>query len=162
MNVRTYSDEERASAIALILAGESVAEAARSLDAPYETVRAWWWATPQGALQRTEAPIKQPYDHAALWAESSARAARLIAARLDDYEEQGRELSPRELQHLAIVGGISTDKHLDYRDGRTKQGFSVDARSVNVTLTGEQAAALLAEAARHAAAELPPGAPTGD
>lgn len=174
---RHYTVTQKAEAVARVIAGESMREAAQDLGVPYETLRGWVAkhrsATarlrPAGDASGQASAITQTHieglrgqkdatrgagsnrdGFAAMWASTEARAAKLISRQLDDYERDGRELSPRELQHIAIVGGISSDKHLDHRDGRKGATTNVDARQVHVALSPEQAAALIAEAQRHA------------
>ena len=152
-----YTREQKLEAIARVETGESIHKVAAAMDAPYRTVRDW-----VHRAKTAGADSLQDYrvDHAELWGGASELAANLIRKQLTKYAEDDRDLSPRDLQSVAIVGGISTDKHLDYRDGRTKGGINVDNRQVHLQVSPEQAKALLAEAAESTPAAIEaPGTP---
>jgi transposase-like protein len=138
---KVYTREQKLEAIARVETGENLEAVSKELGIPRTTLRDWYTRSQAGGEL-------QDYgiDHASLWGEASSLAARLIQKQLARYDDEERDLTPRDLQSVAIVGGISTDKHLDYRDGRTKGGINVDNRQVHLQVSAEQAKALIAEA----------------
>ena len=149
--LKAYTHEIRTEAVARVIAGESLRAVAADMGIERSTLRGWY-----ARAQEIGEPLMQErgVDHAAQWGEASSLAAQLIKRQLTRYADDDRDLSPRDLQSVAIVGGISTDKHLDYRDGRTKGGINVDNRQVHLQVSPEQARALLAEAAESTPAAI--------
>ena len=150
---RVYTDDDRAPLVARVIAGESIHGVSQDAGVPYATLNLWVSAARDGALEASGADHvtpKQPIDHLSLWSNAAALAAQRIASNVTALPEEG--LSPRDIQSLAIVGGISADKFLDLRDGRKGTQINIDQRSVHV-LSADQARALLEDAQRLA---LPP------
>ena len=146
MTQRIYSDELHLEAVIRVQAGESQREVSRTLGIPLATVHDWY-SEAEAAAGRVHPKDPPAVDHAALWASANEIAAKRIISNVAGLPETG--LKPHEIRDIAIVGGISVDKHLDYRDGRKgAQVPNVDARQLHFHVTPEQARALLEEATR--------------
>jgi transposase-like protein len=125
---RTYTDEERIDALALAEAhGGSVRYAAGELGMPVSTLQ---------TMQESASPRARDHvqnasaDYAAGWGEVVRRATRIISAQLARYEAM--DLTPSQTRDVAVIAGIASDKHLDYRDGR-KGAVTLD-QSQHLTL----------------------------
>lgn len=125
---RTYSDQEREEAVAMVRTGRSQSSVARELGIPLQTLNEWY----QRGLTASERSELKDTDYAELWGTAGRLAAVLVASQLEMAMASGERLPARDVQAYAIAGGISTDKHLDYRDGRKGTSISVDARSLTL------------------------------
>ena len=133
-----YSAETRAHALDhLIALGGNIARASRDLAIPADSLRDWWrLAFPAGARTPDviraaqagrSAPAPSPkQSHAAAWASVSLDVAGRLQERLDTLDPD--TLDPKGMMHLAITGGIASDKHLDYSQGRRQGGVTIDQR----------------------------------
>lgn len=137
---RTYTDEQREQALALIQAGSSQRQVAAELQVPLSTVNEWHVR----ALEAIGVSDSKRSDYAELWAGAGRLAAVLVADQVAMALESGERLPARDVQAYAIAGGISVDKALDLKDGRKGTSISVDARSLTLPpgLTAEELRAI--------------------
>ena len=128
MTIREYSNEFRVEVVARAHAGESQRALSRELDIPIATLNGWLSESNEAGERVNKRD--DHYDHLELWSRATALAAARIATNVEALPENG--LTPRDLQSLAIVGGIATDKMLDLRDGRKGTQITVDNRSLQL------------------------------
>ena len=134
MTIREYDDGERTNLVARVVAGETMRGVSEDSGVPYSTLKGW---VDSYAEQDRSFSLKigspAAYDHAALYGRATALGAQLIQRELQRRLDQpDNPVSARDLQSLAIVSGISADKHLDYRDGRKGTQITVDNRSLQL------------------------------
>lgn len=152
--VREYTEAERQAALtALIASGGKLRQTARKQGIDPHTLFSWREsAIAAGAKIPRNSPIKM--DHERLWANAGAAAARLVRSAIAEQAKHPETLTPAGIQSIAIAGGIATDKHLDYRDGR-KGAIQID-QSQHLTLPPGTTLADL-ESLRAGLTQLPPG-----
>lgn len=125
---RTYTDDERETALALIRSGMSQREVAAQTGIPLSTLNVWHVR----AIEATDASDAKETDYAALWGHAGRLAAVLVASQLEKAMESGEQLPAKDVRDLAVAGGIASDKHLDYRDGRKGTQINIDQRSLTL------------------------------
>jgi len=127
-----FTDEQRIEALARIEAGESQHRISQEMGISQPAISKWRKHALEEAAKADNRVIAkvEPIDWTNAYIEASALGARIIRQNFERYD--GKELSPRDLQSVAIVAGISTDKALDLRDGRKGTQINVDARSVQL------------------------------
>ncbi len=166
-----WTDHDRAKALSALEINEgNVARTAREVGIPRPTIASWR----DRAIEQGQA-LPMPADRQTDWKAVREEAGQLFLANArtaaeivrDNLEKlKGQDLKVGDLQRVAVITGIMSDKSYDLLVGRGA-GFNVnvDARSVHLpaleALTSDELRALIArEAARQeAAAEAAVDAP---
>ena len=138
-----YTDAQVAQALAALeLNGGNVKRTARELGINHETVRAWKlrMGVPLGVTREQHQATVQAHQHdwASMYGEAQIIAldrARAIAPTMP--------ATPDGLRALMVMAGVSADKHLNYRDGRTGANINVDARNQTIYTSDALIASLL-------------------
>ncbi len=152
-----WTDHDRARALAALEMNEgNVARTAREVGIPRPTIASWrdtaieaGQALPLPADRKTDWKVVRE-EAGLLYAANSLTAAKIVEDNLEKLKDQ--DLTVGDLQRVAIIGGIQSDKAYDLLVGRRGAEFNVnvDARSVHLpaleALSSDELRALVREA----------------
>ena len=136
---RRWTDHDRAKALAALEMNEgNVARTAREVGIPRPTIASWrdtaieqGQALPMPADRKTDWKAVRE-EAGQLFAANAMTAAEIVRDNLDKLK--GHDLKVGDLQRVAIISGIQSDKAYDLLVGRRGAEFAVnvDARSVHL------------------------------
>ena len=134
VNKRHHSEAVKQDALARLALGDSAYAVGKALGIPQTTVQMWRRHNAIATDVLATVSKEEVVTAGQRWAAVQELATGVLAGNLQRYYDDGTKLEPHELKDVAIVAGISADKHQDYTLGRKGMQVNVDARqqSVNV------------------------------
>lgn len=147
-----HTDTDRSHALAALeLAGGNVSKVSRDTGIPRSTITLWRGQAIEAGQVAAATVTTKPTDWNEIRKEAGSKFLEIASEAADIVLEslkyfKGRELSAGDLQRIATILGINSDKAYDWLVGRRNSEFNinVDARQQNVLagLTTEQLIAL--------------------